>query len=152
MKKLVLVIFALLMLCACNAADEPFAEVQHEANEYEEKWGLTLSVKDVTPVGAMVVFKQSGGNVGGSLETGSKFSIERYENGEWVLMEAESEIMWTLAAYLVSMEGETEMETNWEHIYGRLSSGTYRIGKEVSDFCGPGENEKAVFYAEFVIE
>lgn len=81
--------------------------------------------------------------------------LERWENGKWVEVEKEpsdAEFMWTLAAWMVFMDGTTEMETNWEVPYGELPAGIYRIGKEVSDFRGPGDYDEAMFYAEFILE
>ncbi|MBQ7874391.1 MAG: hypothetical protein IJ306_04420 [Oscillospiraceae bacterium] len=161
MKKLAAMLMAIFLLCSCGAGKEIPAtdgeaiEGYHEENEFEEKWGLALSVKDVTPKGLTVVFNQSGGAPTGSLDTGSYYSLERWENGEWAEVKKEpgdAEFMWTLTAWLIFMEGTTEMETNWELLYGELPAGIYRIGKEVSDFRGTGDYDKAMFYAEFVLE
>lgn len=161
MKKIIALVLALMLFCACGAENEiPATDGEslgnyHDENEFEEKWGITLSVKDVTPKGLTVVFNQSGGELSGSLETGSYYSLERYEDGEWTEVEtepADMEIMWDMMAYMISMGNETEMETSWEYLYGELPAGIYRIGKEVTEFRGPGDYDKAMFYAEFILE
>ncbi len=47
------------------------------------------------------------------------------------------------------MDSSVEWEVNWEWLYGSLSAGTYRIGKEVMDFRGAGDYDQEFFYAKF---
>ena len=55
-------------------------------------------------------------------------------------------------AWIIPINDSCEWEINWEWLYGQLPAGKYRVGKEIMDFKGPGDFEKAVYYAEFVIE
>ena len=161
MKKLITIILALALLCACGAEPElpvlegAGIEGYHEENEFEEKWGLKLSVKDVTSKGLTLVFEQSGGEPTGELDTGSPYSLERYENGEWAEVEMLSSdvvFCWTDIALFIFKDGETEIEENWEYFYGELPAGIYRIGKEVTDFRDVGDYDNVMFYAEFILE
>ena len=124
----------------------------------EEKqldWGITLSANDVTPTGLTLVCTQSGGNPTGELNTGSMFWLEIKDGSKWTAVQTipkQDEIAWDSLAYLISMNGETSWEVSWEYLYGSLAAGTYRIGKEVMDFRGPGDYDTQKYYAEFEIE
>lgn len=114
-----------------------------------DDWGITLSVKNVTANGATVVFKQSGGNPSGELNTGSYYRLE-HKNEEMAFI-FEGETAWTSEAYMIPKDGEVEMEVNWQWIYGTLEPGTYRIVKEVMDFRAPGDFDEKEYSAEFTI-
>lgn len=114
-----------------------------------DDWGITLSVKNVTANGATVVFKQSGGNPSGELNTGSYYRLE-HKNEEMAFI-FEGETAWTSEAYMIPKDGEVEMEVNWQWLYGTLEPGTYRIVKEVMDFRAPGDFDEKEYSAEFTI-
>ena len=63
----------------------------------------------------------------------------------------ETEVAWTAEAWIISAEGTTKWDINWEWLYGTLPSGRYRIGKNVMDFRGTGDYDTAMYYAEFEI-
>lgn len=118
-------------------------------------WGITLTLKDLTPSGATLVCTQSGGTPTGELNTGSYYVIQRLTGDGWEsleYLELEGELAWTAIAYLVNPNGITEWEVNWAWLYGELPGGTYRIGKEFMDFRGPGDYDEMLIYAEFEIE
>lgn len=115
----------------------------------EDPWGLQLSVKNVTPEGATVVFTQSGGSPTGELETGSYFKIE-YEDEEMAFLI--DDVAWTAEAYIIPKGGNLEMEVNWRWLYGKLEPGTYRIYKSVMDFRGPGDYDSKEYSAQFIVE
>ncbi|MBE6892583.1 MAG: hypothetical protein E7482_01055 [Ruminococcaceae bacterium] len=114
-----------------------------------DEWGLTLSVKSVTPTGATLVFKQSEGNPTGELMTGSYYRLED-KNGELPYI-VEGDVAWTSEAYMIKKDGEIQMQANWEWLYGTLEPGTYRIYKEVMDFRGAGDFDEKEYFAEFTI-
>lgn len=122
----------------------------------DETWGLTLSVRDVTPTGLTLMFTQSGGTPTGELQTGSPFGLEKYVDGVWeavakLPLEDGVEWAWTGEAYLIPMNDSMEREVTWEYLYGALPAGTYRIGKEIMDFRGTGDYDERDYYAEFTI-
>ena len=126
-----------------------------DAGEKQYDWGITLAAENVTPTGLTLVCTQSGGNPTGELDTGSMFWLEGKDGSKWVSVQTvvkQDEIAWDSLAYLIPMAGESSWEVNWEYLYGTLSAGTYRIGKEVMDFRGPGDYDTQKYYAEFVIE
>ncbi len=136
------------MLTSCTASNA------QKENVPIDKWGITMSAKDVTSVGATVVFEQKGGDYKGILETGAFFSLEVLKEGEWIALETNPLIdyAWEAIAYTIKENGETKLETNWEWLYGKLEKGTYRIGKQVTDFVEVGNREVKFYNAQFVIE
>ena len=149
MKKVLSVLIAVLMLCSCAAA-EPEVEQPKSENEKADEWGVTLSIKNVTPESATIVFNQSGGNPTGELMTGSYYRIE-YDDKE-LAFAVEGDITWTAEAYNIPENGELEMEVNWKWLYGALEPGKYKIFKVVSDFRGTGDFEDREYFAEFTVE
>ena len=156
MKKLLLIMMAIFMLCSCTVSEQN-TETQENKNEPEifenaeqDDWGITLSVTDVTPTGLTVVFKQSGGNPTGELMTGSYYRLENKDKELAYIVEGD--VAWTAEAYMIQKDGETEMQVNWQWLYGTLEPGTYRIFKGVTDFRGPGDFDEKEYYAEFTVE
>lgn len=122
----------------------------------EETWGVTLSVRDVTPTGLTLVFTQSGGAPTGELQTGSPFWLEKYVGGVWepvpeLPVEDGVGRAWNSIAYLIPMNDSVEREVNWQYLYGEIPAGTYRIGKEIMDFRESGDYDQRNYYAEFSI-
>ena len=64
----------------------------------------------------------------------------------------EYELSWTYEAWIIQKEGTTQWDVNWEWLYGELSAGEYRIGKEIMNFRGTGDFDEEIVYAEFIIE
>lgn len=115
-------------------------------------WGISLSVHNVTPTGLTIVCTQSGGTPSGELHSGSWFVIEKYDGDKWIRVEPKADgLAWNEEAWLITMNGSVEWEEGWEYVYGTLSSGQYRIGKQIYDFRETGDYDTAMCYAEFEI-
>lgn len=114
-------------------------------------WGITLSVEDVTPTGMKLLIKQSGGSPTGDLEYGEDYHIEQFTDGAWQQVQPLETPAFLAMAYPLEPNTVAEETLNWEVVYGELSPGQYRIAKEFMDFRGPGDYNKAMFYAEFII-
>lgn len=122
-------------------------------NDSDVDWGLTLAAEKVNAMGCTLRYSQSGGNPTGQLQTGTYFTVEVFD-GEWKAapnLHPDEEIGWNAIAYLIAMDDETELPEDWSFLHGPLMPGWYRIGKEVTDFRGPGDYDKAMFYAYFEI-
>lgn len=121
----------------------------------EEAWGITLTAENVTPTGATIKCKQSGGEPTGELQTGSWYIVENWtqENG-WNEMPymIQGNIGWTAEAWMIPTDNKAEWEVNWEWLYGELPAGKYRIGKEIMDFRASGDYDKEIYFAEFYVE
>lgn len=116
-------------------------------------WGLRLEARDVTNKGTTIVFKQKGGNISGELDTGEAFYLEKKDGNKWVPVDTKPllDYAFNMIAYKLNNGGETELETNWDWLYGELRAGQYRISKEVMDFRKTGDFDEQVYYAYFEI-
>ena len=122
---------------------------------FAEKWGVTLTVEDVTPTSLTLKCTQSGGRPTGELHTGTWYVLETWtQEYGWKEVEYlphEYEIAWTQEAWLIPMNDTCEWDVKWEWLYGELSEGKYRIGKEIMDFRNTGDYDATIYYAEFEI-
>ncbi|MBE6915035.1 MAG: hypothetical protein E7471_00150 [Ruminococcaceae bacterium] len=116
----------------------------------ENQFGILMSVKNVTPTGCTIVFQQSGGNVGGELQTGPNFKLFRKENDRWINLIPEDTV-WNSIAYLINIGTTTEMELNWSVFLGELPDGEYKLEKEIMDFHGPGGYDTHSYSTYFYI-
>ena len=119
---------------------------------YPTQWGISLQVDNVRPNGATVILRQEGGYLPNRLFYGQDYSIQRKENGQWVDVEPVRELIWATIAYAVRLNDSEILNINWGSTFGTLEPGIYRFCKPIMDHRAPGDNENAVFYAEFVIE
>ena len=122
---------------------------------FDETWGVTLIAENITSTSVTIKCTQSSGKPTGELQTGSWYILETWtkEKG-WIQMPyvIDGEIGWNDIAWIISMDGTTEMEVNWEWLYGKLPTGKYRIGKEITDYRSSGDFDTAIYYAEFEIK
>lgn len=118
-----------------------------------DAWGLALAAEDVSPTGLTLRFVQRDGAPTGELETGSPFWLEKEQDGTWVEVEPLIEDMaWDMMAYVINMDGDTELEQSWSALYGELAPGSYRLGKTVMDFRDTGDYDQRDYYAYFTVE
>lgn len=132
------------------AAETPAASPKADGSD----WGVTLAAGDITPTGLTLTCTQSGGSPTGRLQTGSYYSLEIWDGESWTAVEPlpqEYEIAWTEEAWNIPMEDSTQWVVNWEWLYGSLSAGTYRLGKELMDFRDTGDYDQQMSYAQFTI-
>ena len=119
---------------------------------YQDPWGVKLTAKNITPSGLTIVCTQQDGEPTGELNTGSYYGLEVLRDGAWVAVELlpmEHELAWTMEAWAIPSNTETEWEVNWSRLYGELPAGTYRISKSVMDFRGTGDYDTKTYYAGF---
>lgn len=161
MKKMIILLLAIaLVLCAAGcaapkaAAPSPSLPPAASVNSpgINAELGITLTLKDLTRSGATIVCAQSGGDSVSELSTGSFFIVERLTETGWVEVEQrklDGDLAWTMEAYIVTLNGTTEWDLNWEWLYGELELGHYRVGKEFMNFRGPGDSDHVMIYTEF---
>ncbi|MGN0335789.1 MAG: immunoglobulin-like domain-containing protein [Lachnospiraceae bacterium] len=125
-----------------------------EFMSFEENWGITLEVENITPTSITLKCTQHEGEPIGELQTGSWYIVESWtqENG-WKEVDhiLQDDIGWTEEAWMIPADSISEWEVNWEWLYGELPTGQYRIGKEITDFRATGDYDTAIYYAEFEI-
>ena len=162
MKKLIALVLALLCVLSvvgCTSkTDGGTSQNPVENKSSDEKsneWGIALEVENVTANGLTIVCNHSGGENVVELSTGSYYVIQKLEKAGWVDVEylpQEYDVTWTLNAWIIQQESTTKWDVNWEWLYGELSAGEYRIGKKIMNFRGTGDFDKAMVYADFIIE
>lgn len=112
-------------------------------------WGLTLSVKDVSPTGLTLVCTKKGGNPTQKLMCGTYYRLIVSENGKWKTVPTiPEETVWDDIGYGITEERAREFELSWEWLYGTLPAGTYRLVKEFT----AGDADKAMYCVEFEIK
>ncbi len=148
MKKIISLLMILILLCGCGANEK--AKLPEETENQPDEWGITISVKNITPTGAEIIISQNGGNPTGELNTGSYYRIEK--EGKKLPYVVEGDVGWTSEAYIIPKGGNYNSVVNWEWLYGELEPGTYVIYKGVMDFRGPGDFDEKEYSAEFVIK
>ncbi|WP_409229482.1 immunoglobulin-like domain-containing protein [Gudongella sp. SC589] len=130
----------------------PSEWVRYDKRDY---WGLELTATNISPTGLTLSFSQYGGNPKGDLQTGSYYWLDKHVEDEWVpveILSSAQDVGWTDEAYIINMNDITEWEVGWEWLYGELSIGNYRIGKEIMDYRSTGGILDTLnYYADFKI-
>lgn len=144
MKKWTAWVCLLLLVLAAGCGQRP-------AETAQNKWGVALTAENVTPTGLTIVCRQSGGENVAELLTGSFYVVQKREGTDWVDVQTECDVMWTMEAWVIRKGTSTSWEVNWEGLYAKLTAGEYRIGKEIMNSRGPGDYDKEMVYAEFAI-
>ena len=115
-------------------------------------WGLTLSVKDVTPTGLTLVCAKEGGNPTGELMCGTDYRLLVFEDGMWKYVPTViEEYGWDDMGYPITDGKNREFELSWEWLYGKLPAGTYRLAKDFIDWRDSGDWDEATYWVEFEI-
>lgn len=154
MRRISAVVLALGIVLTLVGCDKQLSQPQTDGAQPKYDWGLSLSVKNVTPTGATLVISQSNGTPSGELRYGLAYKIQ-YLNGEtWedLPYATEADVAWTEEAYIVEMDSDCEVELSWDWLYGNLTSGQYRIVKQFMDFRSSGDYDNENYYANFEIE
>lgn len=115
------------------------------------KWNITLEIDNVTPKGATIKLIQDGGYLPNRLFYGDDYSIERYENNQWMAVEPLNDLVWATIAYTVPLDDSITWNINWSNTFGELAPGLYRFCKSVSDHRAPGVTDHEVYTVEFII-
>ena len=139
-----------------SSHEELYVGVSRTSSTYahQDEWGVKLTAKDITSTGLTLVCQQQGGEAAGELQTGSPYALEKRVDGAWVdveLLPMEGELSWTMEAWSIPMDNETEWVVNWQRLYGELAPGTYRICKSIMNYRAPGDYDERTFYAGFDI-
>lgn len=138
MKKIiVLVVISLFILTGCSSNLEK-SNIKVENNDIE------FSIKEgtLTRSGVTLILKN---NSDKTLHFGEPYEVEVYKDGFWRKIEVE--MYFNMPLYGLEAGKEKEIIFNWEHGYGRLNKGKYRIIKDVNF----EEEEKFYIGCEFTI-
>ena len=105
---------------------------QYISDSEVEAIGVMMDVSHVTPTGLIVRFRQYEDKGFGELTYGEGYTLEHLNGEAWeaVPMIIDNGVFNDLG-YNIPPGGESEIETNWEWLYGKLSPGTYKITRKV---------------------
>lgn len=121
-----------------------------------DKIGLSLTLKNLTPTGATLVFIQnnSNGTPTGELNYSDDFIIQVHENGAWeqAHIVLEGDYTFNSIAYIIQLNSTSEREIRWEWLYGSLKPGEYRIQKSIIDFRATANFDKYTISAQFRVK
>ncbi|MBQ3226700.1 MAG: peptidoglycan DD-metalloendopeptidase family protein [Clostridia bacterium] len=139
--------------CIVDGNEDTFADWDTDHLEQtDETWGLTMMLRNVSPVDANLMFRQAGGQPTGELQYGDAYTIERYDSGKWSEIPTLTEnVAFHALAYKITKDQNTQTYINWESVYGQLTPGRYRLAKEIMDFRKSGDYDTKTFYAEFTV-
>lgn len=110
---------------------------------------VSLSIKDGTlkNTGATLILTN---NSDKNFQYGNPYEIEIKKDGEWHKINVK--LNFTLPAFSLASKETKEIELNWEGGYGKLSSGTYRIIKDIDYEKEEGSFEIFNIAVEFDID
>jgi hypothetical protein len=157
MKK-ISIIFVLFMtlftFLGCVSQNNVISMMDYEINGYEVNNYANASMEvvdsSISNQGLTVLFNYSGDNNG---STGSWFSLFYYEDNVWKDPQyiVDEDVMWTSEAYIVEKNKTSEMQVNWDWLYGELSTGRYLIVKQFINHREPGDYDIYYLASEFTI-
>lgn len=156
MKKVVLVIILVIVFILIICGIEFFvnktgedntlvSEINTEQVERDiDNVNMTIKEGTLTRVSATIVIEDKNEETYGY---GEWFRIDKKEDGEWKELELiDEDYTFTSIAYIPGEDGISEINENWEDLYGELEDGEYRLVKELYG------NEISYIYVEFTIE
>lgn len=156
---LILVLVCTFSVVGCNSEADGGTSQNSTENKISDakpnQWGITLKAENVTSKGMTIVCTHSGGENTAELYTGSYYVIQKSGKSGWMDVEylpQEYELAWTSEAWIINKEDTTQWDVDWEWLYGELSAGKYRIGKEIMNSRGSGDFDTEMVYAEFIIK
>jgi len=118
-------------------------------NEMNNIENVSIVIKDgtLTKTGATIIITDTNKK---HYEYGMPFRIDKKEDYGWRELKITGNGAFNLPAYIVDKNNKLELNQNWEHIYGELESGEYRLVKYVC--VNDGCTKKKYFSVEFNIE
>ena len=131
-----------------------FENPDSEAETKVKEWGIEMTAENVTSSGLTLVCNQAGGENLAELNVSSFYNVQVLKDGNYIdakYILDPSEVAWDSMAHIITLNGETKWDINWEHLYGKLPVGEYRISKEITNFKGPNESEKEYIFVNFEI-
>ena len=138
----------------CEAAGHHIAFMLNDMNRltYEIREAVspvTISLENVRPTGATILFHQNQELINGPLLCNYEYFLQQQANGKWEDLPKKADIQFPNQTYDIAVLHHNGVD--WEQLYGRLPVGNYRLGKVIP--ITSGENpEYTTVYAEFSID
>lgn len=115
--------------------------------DFKEPSNITMSIKDnsLTESQATVIITD---NTGNDNTYSISFRLDKKVNNKWEKLKViNSDYGFNEIGYKVDENNKLELVQNWEHIYGKLDKGDYRLVKSILN-----SNKKVYFSTEFTIK
>lgn len=140
--------FMILGLTGCENSKNEF-DIGNKSDVQISQNDVSLSIKDGTlkNTGATLVLTN---NSDKDFHYGNPYKIEIKKDGEWHKINVQLDF--TLPAFGLKAKETKEIELDWEHGYGKLASGTYRIIKSIDYEKEEGNFETFNVAVEFTID
>ena len=124
---------------------------QYIPESENDEIAVNMEALHVIPTGCIIRFRQYDRRDTGELIYGQGFMLEKKDGDSWEAVPMiVDDAVFTEEGYTIPPEGESEIETDWQWLYGILEPGTYRIRKTVIDHRDIGNREYTLF-AQFLI-
>ena len=124
---------------------------QYTPESEDSDIGVSMDLSNITPSGATVHFYRFSTENAGELSYGEPFVLEKENAGKWeAVPRIIEEAAYTDIAHIIPENDSSEIETDWEWLYGPLSPGTYRIRKLVYNYKDNDRSEH-VLVAQFLL-
>ena len=119
-----------------NAQESEKISNMNESESQDDTIAVIMSVSNVTPTGLTVHFRQYDKRENIKLVYGDDYYLETLNGDTWEEVPRIIEERGNEEVGFINMpeEGESELEINWERLYGRLTPGTYRITMSMMDW------------------
>lgn len=105
---------------------------------------ITMKIKEdtLTNKGATLIITDLSGR---DITYGKWYRLDKYVDGKWKKLNyiIKGPVAWLTMGYLTNDNNILEMDVNWEHLYGVLETGKYRIVKRA---------DKKKIFTEFEID
>ncbi len=159
MKKLIIIIFGILVICffwvfRTNFDQSNFNEISEYTVNNTDEVVMRVVAESVSETGLQFEIKYSGEDEG---NYGTWYSIEFQIDDIWYVLpytyKNEEEIGWDDLAFPVEKDVSRQDKIDWKWLYGSLEPGNYRIIKDFSTYGGCGDYRHTYYLAaEFVVE
>ena len=132
------------MLSGCG-----FSNIGEKSNVEIVEKGISLSIKEntLTSTSVTLIYNNDSDN---AVRYGEDYHIEIKKEGEWHYINAE--LVFNTPLWTLDSKSNIELELDWEHSYGELNSGEYRIVKGYSVETGDGTYENYNVAVEFTLK
>jgi hypothetical protein len=151
MKKTIFIIIVLgiMVLGLTGCGKNKMFDIGEKSNIEIAKNDVTLSIKEgtLTKTGATLILKNDS-NV--DVQYGNPYEIEIKQDGSWHKINVQLDF--TLPSYGLKSGESKQIELDWENGYGKLSTGEYRIIKDIDVEQEDETFESFYVSAEFTIK
>lgn len=146
MKKILLIIISILTIFTITGCTNTRIGKKSPYDITNDKVTMEVKEKTLTKSGATIIMQNK---TNAEFTYGEPYHLEIKHEDSWHILELEpnNDLFFTMPAYTLKANESVEKEYNWEHGYGKLKKGTYRLVKDIII-----DKDKVYIAAEFTIK